>query len=524
MGQDARWNPMPLGRYLLVDRIAAHDQTEVFLARPLDPKPYEICVVKAYTAAVSKKKSFWTMMAANWQKAKKLQHPGITEIYEIAKVDDQLYVAQEYVAGKTLAQWITACSKENQKFPLDLAFYVAQKMAEALSYGHNFYDTKLETNVVCCHQRLCPHNVFIGYNGRIKLLNYGTAVTDDYQQDAQKMAYMPPEFFANEHLHAKSDQYGLGITLIAMLLGGCPFGNLADRKLVAAIKKGKLPDLAQARDDLSEEMIQMMMKLVHLNERLRFDNMQSVLRLVAQFAQKLNAGANEDFVGLLAQQHFKADIEAERTWRGPFLDIDLAPYREIAPEEPVDQSTPSDGVSLSVTSDDKTPDAGPKTFTRTFKIVQEVGEDAASNPQQRHMNLQTFKPAKKSKLKKLMACACVLAVVAGALVALDFEEAKTYWKEKFYPQAQKLVKEMPPTWPARLAQTKALLAASYQDYINPMFGRVLAKTKQGTVEIRKRLPASLGGNPEAAIEEKASAKPKKGKTKDKKGAKTKKSK
>jgi len=496
--------------------MAAHDQTEVFLARPLDPKPFEVCIIKAYPAALSKQKSFWTAVASGWQKAKRLQHPGITTIYEIARVDDQLYVAQEYLAGQTLAQWIDCFGQENQKFPLDLAFYVAQQMAEALSYGHNFFDPKAETNVVCCHQRLCPANVLIGYNGRIKLLNYGTAVMDDYQKDPQKLAYMPPEFFTSDHLHAKSDQYGLGITLISMLLGGSPFSKLPPRKVAAAIKKGELPELNQVRADLTEEMVQMMMKLVHLNERLRFDNMQSVLRLVSQFVQKLNPGANEDFVGLLAQQHFKTQIDAERAWRGAFLDIDLAPFREMAPAESLDQSAPSDGVNLAITADSQNPSGGPKTFTRTIKIVQEINETASDNPQQRQSTLQTFKPVKKSKFKKLLAMAMVLAVVVGGLVALDFDAAKTYWTDKFFPQAQKLVKEMPPTWPERITQAKALLAASYQDYINPMFGRVFEKTKNGTQEIRKRLPASLGGTPDAAVEEAATdAKKDKAKGKDK---------
>ncbi|MBP5296952.1 MAG: protein kinase, partial [Bacteriovoracaceae bacterium] len=455
MAAQEKWKPTLFGRYLLVDRLAAHDQTEIFLARPLDNRKYEICTVKAYTSKNSKKDSFILPVAAQWQKAKHLEHPVIAEIYEIAKVDQQLFIAQEYIAGRTLAEWINVLAEHRQKFPLDLAFYVAKKIAEALSYGHNYYDPKTESNVICCHQRMCPQNVMLGFNGRVKVLNYGTAVTDDYQQDPQKLAYMPPEFFSNNPLHARADQYGLGMCLVAMLLGYSPYGKLSARKLAAAVQEGNLPDLEEARPDLSEEMVKMVTKLVHVNARLRFDNMQSVLRLLSQFVQKLNSGMNEDAVGLVAQQHFRNEIMREAAWRGTLLDIDLAPYQEKAPEEKEDSQFNEGTVVLNVADDGSIDTSaiehkdgeapadeahsnlsadsvgeGTRTFTRTFQIVQEVEEKPVRTGERKKI-MQQFKPVKKPKSRKFFSLCVCLTLLVGAMVALDYEAAKEYWPEKF---------------------------------------------------------------------------------------------
>ena len=510
------WKPILFGRYLLVDQLAVHDQAEIFLARPVDNHKFELCTVKVYTSPESKKDSFIIPVAAQWQKAKHLEHPVITEIYEIAKVDQQLFVAQEYIAGKTLAGWIEKFAQERQKFPLDLAFYVAKKIAEALSYGHNYYDPKTESNVICCHHRICPQNVMIGFNGRVKVLNYGTAMTDDYHQDPQKLAYMPPEFFTNSTLQARADQYGLGITLMAMLLGHGPFSKLAPRKLAAAVQKGELPSLEEARSDLSEEMIKMIAKLVHVNARLRFDNMQSVLRLLTQFVNKLNSGMNEDAVGLVAQRHFRKESAEELARRGKFLDIDLSPYQENAPEEKEDASANLEGTVVLNVNDDgsiETPasldaadedqaseghmtNEGTRTFTRTFQIIQEVEDKPVVKIGERKKIMQRFKPVKKSRGKKFFAFCALLALVVGTVVALDFEPTKEYWTQKFFPAAQKLAQNLPPTWPQRWEQVKVLLTASYQDYFSPMAGRVYQKTLNGTQTIMKRLPASLGGGGE----------------------------
>ena len=146
--------------------------------------------------------------------------------------------------------------------------------------------------------------------------------------------------------------------------------------------------------------------------------------------------------------------------------------------------------------------------------------------------MSQFKPVKKSKGKKFFAFCAFVVLVAGAVVALDYDAAKDYWPQKFLPAAQQLVKNLPPTWPQRWEQVKILLTASYKDYFSPMSERVYQKTVTGTQGLMKRLPASItGGDDKVAAEngpkdkaEKAGGKDKnkdqgkdKGKTKNKNG-------
>ena len=123
--------------------------------------------------------------------ASALNHPNIIHIYDIDEADGELYIAMEYVAGKTLDQAIA-----RQGLPLQEALGYAVPMAAALAKAHG-------AGII--HRDLKPSNVMITGDRTVKVLDFGLAkLMEDGEQEAGPTrtlegtvlgtaAYMSPE-------------------------------------------------------------------------------------------------------------------------------------------------------------------------------------------------------------------------------------------------------------------------------------------------------------------------------------------
>src|SRR5579863_1876916 len=145
------------------------------------------------------------------QSAGKLRHPNLVAVYESGEVDGRLYIASEYVEGKSLAQ-VLADGRENGRRPgLRQAAEWIRQLAEALAYAHS-------EGII--HRDVKPGNVFIDGAKQPRLMDFGLAKR---LEDAATLttegsllgspAYMSPEQARgdNKAIGPTSDQYSLGV-------------------------------------------------------------------------------------------------------------------------------------------------------------------------------------------------------------------------------------------------------------------------------------------------------------------------
>jgi len=90
-----------------------------------------------------------------------LNHPGICTIYDIVEQDGELFIAMEFIEGRTLRERII----EGRMRPAD-AIECAIQIAEALQEAHN-------KGIV--HRDIKPENIIINTKNQAKVMDFGLA-------------------------------------------------------------------------------------------------------------------------------------------------------------------------------------------------------------------------------------------------------------------------------------------------------------------------------------------------------------
>jgi serine/threonine-protein kinase len=156
-----------------------------------------------------------------------LEHPNTIKVYDFGTMDNgTLYIAMEFLAGKSLDKVILEAGPMTPKRVLHLLQQIAGSLEEAHGQG-------------IVHRDLKPENVILvdraGEKDVVKLLDFGIAARTE-SASAEREAkltqqgmvlgtppYMSPEQFTGKALDRRSDIYSLGIMAYEMLTGRLPF-------------------------------------------------------------------------------------------------------------------------------------------------------------------------------------------------------------------------------------------------------------------------------------------------------------
>jgi len=230
-----------LGKYKIVRRLSAGGMAEVFLAKQVGIGGFEKPVaLKRIQRKLLETRHLAIDMFLNEAKiAGLLTHPNIVQVLDVGEVQGALYLAMEYVHGKDLRNVIKKLSRTTM--PLGDACYVVREVAQALHHAYWSADmTGKQLSVV--HRDVSPHNIILSYDGTVKLLDFGvamSAVTEHAETlIVGKWLYMSPEATTNQQIDHRSDLFSLGVILYLLCSGSMPFSGSEPKEIVKKIRGG----------------------------------------------------------------------------------------------------------------------------------------------------------------------------------------------------------------------------------------------------------------------------------------------
>src|SRR5258708_29738222 len=135
-------NPVAFGKYELVSRLAAGGMAEIFLARTRSIQGFEkYLVIKRILGHRTSDPEFVRMFLDEARVAATLDHPNIVQIYDVGHVDNEYYIAMEYLRGHNLIEIVRAGAKLGySKPPLEHGLSSLTGVCAGLHYAHDKHD------------------------------------------------------------------------------------------------------------------------------------------------------------------------------------------------------------------------------------------------------------------------------------------------------------------------------------------------------------------------------------------------
>jgi serine/threonine-protein kinase len=244
----------PLGRYVLGTLLGSGGAASVYMARLDGPHGFErVVAVKVVHEHLMTDRDFVAMFLDEANLACRLQHPNIVHCYELCQDEQALYLAMEYLQGQPLSRIYQRAQEWRQPLQYSLVAWIGARAAEALGYAHELRDDSGKPLGIV-HRDVSPDNLFVTYDGQVKLLDFGIARAAGRRSQTNlgqlkgKFRYMAPEYAMGLEFDGSLDIFALAATLYEASLGIPAFGGdeqVALRKIVS----GELADPREVRQD-----------------------------------------------------------------------------------------------------------------------------------------------------------------------------------------------------------------------------------------------------------------------------------
>jgi serine/threonine-protein kinase len=242
------FQPVSFGKYELVSRLAAGGMAEIFLARTKSIQGFEkYLVIKRILHHRTQDPEFVRMFLDEARVAATLDHPNIVQIYDVGHVDNEYFIAMEYLRGHNLIEIVRAGAKLGYaKPPLEHVVSILTQVCAGLHYAHEKRDFE-GRSLEIVHRDVTPQNIVVSFDGSVKVVDFGIAKAATREVETLagtlkgKIGYMSPEQCKGANVDRRSDIFAVGIILFELTTGKRLYHERSDFDTLKKIIEGAVP-------------------------------------------------------------------------------------------------------------------------------------------------------------------------------------------------------------------------------------------------------------------------------------------
>ena len=200
---------------------------------------------------------FLTMFMDEARIAARLNHPNIVQTYEIGSDGDRTFIAMEYLEGQPLNAVYRRLGRAN--IPVEVHLRILADVLAGLEHAHGLADFD-GTPLGVVHRDVSPQNVFVTYEGQVKLVDFGIAKVAGAATTTQegvlkgKIAYIAPEQARCDAVDARADLFTVGLMLWEALAGRRLVVREDQNSVLARRIGGEDPPIRTVVPDLDPEL------------------------------------------------------------------------------------------------------------------------------------------------------------------------------------------------------------------------------------------------------------------------------
>ena len=272
--------PARLGRYEVLGSLARGGMAELYVARLGGIEGFSRrVVVKRVLPGLAGDREFVDMFLEEARLAATLEHRNIVQVHDIGHDGDGHFFAMELLQGSDVAHILRALTPRRAELPLAIALEIARGACAGLHYAHERLGPG-GAPLGLVHRDVSPQNLFVTFDGAVKLLDFGIAkaaqrIADHVTRSGTlrgKLPYMSPEQCRGEALDRRSDIFSLSVVLWEMTVGARLYGAAGegDFEVLKSIADQEPPPPSSRRADYPPELERIVLRGLRRDRAARY--------------------------------------------------------------------------------------------------------------------------------------------------------------------------------------------------------------------------------------------------------------
>lgn len=339
-----------IGKYRLIAALGSGGMANVYLAVMKGRGGFnKLVVLKIPRPEVVDNPSALAMFLDEARLAARLNHPNIVQTFEVINEDGVEIMVMEYLDGYTLNETVHRSRRQQASIPEAVHLRILSEALTGLHYAHEAKDLD-GTPLAFVHRDFSPHNIFVSFDGQVKVLDFGVAKAatqsnkTEYGTFKGKVRYMPVEQLTGRDVDRRADVFAAGAMVWEAAVGQRLWRERSDVEVMTAVISGEIPFPKDVNADVPEALDAICRKAMAFKKE---DRYASCLELQADIDAYLAALPEKPSIRD-AVRHMEKVFEEPRAARRKFIDeqlktVDLAgpPVPLAALPAPSLQSLPS---------------------------------------------------------------------------------------------------------------------------------------------------------------------------------------
>ncbi len=289
-----------VGRYEIVGHLASGGMAEIQLARIIGPSGFErVVVVKQILPHLARLDRFVDMFLDEARIIAGIRHQNVVHVHELGRQDGELFLVMEYLEGEGASSLIRRMGRLKHRLDPAVCCYLVAEACAGLHAAHESTDAQgNKQNLV--HRDISPQNIFVTYDGEVKVLDFGIATAADRITKTEagqlkgKYEYMSPEQCSGRSLDRRSDIFSLGSVLYELSTFRRPFRRANSLLTFKAICEENVRPPSAAVQDYPPELERICLKALSRLPENRYATAADMRRDLMHAAQQLGISHTPD--------------------------------------------------------------------------------------------------------------------------------------------------------------------------------------------------------------------------------------
>jgi serine/threonine protein kinase len=301
-----------LGKYRLIAELGRGGMSEVYLACAVGPAGFnKLTVIKQIKADLAEDPDFVTMFLEEARLAARLSHPNVVQTNEVGQDHQRFFIAMEYLEGQPYSRILNRLGRD-RGLPLGMSLRILCDVCAGLHHAHELTDYN-GSPLEVVHRDVTPHNVFITYQGQVKIVDFGIAKAMNSSLETRtgvlkgKVGYMAPEQARGERVDRRADLFSVGVMLWEAAVGRRLWKGLSEVAVLHRLLHGEIPRPREMRPDISDRLESIIMGALAVDRDHRYPSAAALAADLEELIDGPGMRTTVREIGALVAQAFADD-------------------------------------------------------------------------------------------------------------------------------------------------------------------------------------------------------------------------